>query len=81
MEKPKTSLRLPMIKLPSGEPINVGRMIRSSAGIVLALSLIFKKIVPHDAIELVIWIGFCLILVDATLFRDAVRAWKGHKKE
>ena len=82
MEKEiKTSLRLPMIKMPGGEPINIGRMIRSGAGIVLAFTLIFKVIVPHDTIELVVWIGFCLILIDATLFRDAVRAWKGSKKE
>jgi len=81
MEKTKTSLRLPLIKLPGGEPINIGRMVRSGAGILLALSLITKKIVPHDTIELAIWIGFCLILIDATLFRDAVRAWKGSKKE
>jgi len=81
MEKTKTSLRLPLIKLPGGEPINIGRMIRSGAGIVLAFALIFKRIVPADSIQLAVWIGFCLILIDATLFRDAVRAWKGSKKE
>ena len=77
----KTSLHLPLIKLPSGEPINPGRIIRSTAGIVLAFALITKKIVPADAFQLAIWIGFCLILIDATLFRDAVKAWRGVKKE
>ncbi len=76
----KTFLHVPAIKLPSGEPINFGRLIRSGAGILLALALITKKIVPADAIQLAIWIGFCLILIDATLFRDAVRAWKGSKR-
>ena len=77
----KTSLHLPIIKLPSGEPVNFGRVIRSFAGIALAFALITRKIIPADTFQLAIWIGFCLILIDTTLFRDAVKAWKSSNSE
>ena len=78
-----TRYGIPCIKLPGGQHIQLGRVIRFVAGIAIVLGLLAGWIEAHDKVELGIWVGLSLILIDPTLFTTAVtaaiEAWKGKK--
>ncbi|KKN37998.1 hypothetical protein LCGC14_0757630 [marine sediment metagenome] len=78
-----TKYGIPCIKLPGGQRIQLGRAIRFVAGIAIILALLAGWIEAHDKVELGIWVGLSLILIDPTLFTTAmtaaIEAWKGKK--
>ena len=75
-----TKYGIPCIKLPSGEHIQIGRIVRFLAGIAVIVALLAGWIEAHDKIELGMWIGLALLLIDPTLFATAMRAYKNGKK-
>ena len=78
-----TSMGLPPIKLPGGERIKPLRVIRFLAGIAVIVALLAGWIEAHDKIELGMWIGLALLLIDPALITtavSAVRAVKNGKK-
>ena len=79
----RTSTGLPSIKLPGGAEIKPFRVIRFLAGIALVVGLLAGWIEAHDKIELGMWIGLALLLIDPALITtavSAVRAVKNGKK-
>ncbi len=76
-----TKYGIPCIKLPGGQTIQLGRALRFVAGIAVILALLAGWIEAHDKVELGMWIGLALLLIDPGLFGTAVTAakslWKG----
>lgn len=71
-----TKYGIPCIKLPSGEHIQLGRIVRFLAGIAVIVGLLAGWIEAHDKIELGMWIGLGLLLIDPGLITTAVNAVK-----
>ena len=71
-----TKYGIPCIKLPGGQHIQIGRAIRFVAGIAIVLGLLAGWIEAHDKIELGMWIGLALLLIDPALITTAVSAVK-----
>ena len=71
-----TKYGIPCIKLPGGEHIQIGRVIRFLAGIAVIVGLLAGWIEAHDKIELGMWIGLVLLLIDPGLITTAVSAIK-----
>ena len=78
--KPESKTGLPTIKLPGGETLQLGRVIRFLAGVAVIVGLLAGWIEAHGTVELGMWIGLGLLLIDPTLFATAVRAYKNGKK-
>ncbi len=76
----QTNMGLPSIKLPGGEKLRPGRVIRFLAGMGVIVGLLAGWIVAHGTVELGMWIGLALLLIDPTLFATALRAYKNGKK-
>lgn len=80
-----TKYGIPCIKLPSGEHIQLGRVVRFLAGIAVIVGLLAGWIEAHDKIELGMWIGLALLLIDPALITTAVSAvkavWNGKNGE
>ena len=74
-----TRYGIPCIKLPGGQHIQLGRLIRFAAGVAVIAGLLFRWIEAHGTVELGMWIGLALLLIDPTLFAAAVRAYKNGK--
>ena len=74
-----TKYGIPCIKLPGGEHIQIGRIVRFLAGIAVILALITGWLEWHDKIELGMWIGLALLLIDPTLFSAALKAYRNGK--
>ena len=71
-----TKYGIPCIKLPGGEHIQIGRIVRFLAGIAVIVGLLAGWIEAHDKIELAMWIGLGLLLIDPGLITTAVGAIK-----
>ena len=71
-----TKYGIPCIKLPGGEHIQPGRIVRFLAGIAVIVGLLAGWIEAHDKIELCMWIGLGLLLIDPGLIATAVSAVK-----
>ena len=71
-----TRYGIPCIKLPNGEHIQPGRIVRFLAGIAVIVALMAGWIEAHDKIELGMWIGLSLLLIDPALITTAVNAVK-----
>ncbi len=71
-----TKYGIPCIKLPGGQHIQIGRAVRFVAGIAVILALMAGWIEAHDKIELGMWIGLSLLLIDPALITTAVNAVK-----
>ncbi len=71
-----TRYGIPCIKLPGRQHIQLGRAIRFVAGIAIILGLLAGWIEAHDKIELGMWIGLALLLIDPSLITTAVTALK-----
>ena len=79
----QTNMGLPSIKLPGGEKLQLGRVVRFVAGIAIVVGMLAGWIEAHDKIELGMWIGLALLLIDPALITtavSAVRAVKNGKK-
>ena len=71
-----TKYGIPCIKLPDGQYIQLGRVVRFLAGIAVIVALMVGWIEAHDKIELGMWIGLALLLIDPALITTAVSAVK-----
>ena len=74
-----TKYGLPIIKLPGGEQIQPGRVVRFRAGVAGIVGLLAGWIEAHGTVELGMWIGLALLLIDPTLFATAMRAYRNGK--
>ena len=75
----QTNMGLPSIKLPGGIEIKPMRVVRGLAGIAVIAALVLGRIEAHDKIELGMWIGLALLLIDPALITTAVNAVKAVK--
>ena len=75
----RTSTGLPSIKLPGGGEIKPLRVIRFLAGIAIVIGMLAGWITPHDKIELGMYIGLALLLIDPGLITTAVSALRAVK--
>ena len=64
----------PPIKLPGGGHIYVGRILRTLLGTAIIIALIFGWAEAHDKIELGIWLGLAVVLIDPALVPVAIGA-------
>ena len=74
-----TNMGLPTIKLPGGEKLQVGRVIRFLAGVGVIIGLLARWIEAHGTVELGMWIGLALLLIDPALITTAVSALRAVK--
>ena len=74
-----TRYGIPCIKLPNGEHVQPGRVVRFLAGIAVIVALMAGWIEAHDKIELGMWIGLALLLIDPALITTAVSAVRAVK--
>ena len=71
-----TKYGVPCIKLPGGQYIQPGRVLRFLVGIAVIVALLAGWIDAHDKIELGMWIVLALLLIDPALITTAVTAIK-----
>ncbi len=79
----QTTMGIPPVKLPGGQQINVARILRTLLGAGIVVSLLAGWVEPDDKIELGIWLGLAILLIDAGLLTvavDAVRALRNGGK-
>ncbi len=74
-----TRYGIPCIKLPNGEHIQPGRVVRFLAGVAVIAALLAGWIEWHDKIELGMWIVLALLLIDPALVTTAVSTIKAVK--
>lgn len=74
-----TRYGIPCIKLPNGEHIQLGRLVRFLAGILVIVGLLAGWIDASDKIELGMWIVLALLLIDPGLITTAVNAYRTMK--
>lgn len=74
-----TRYGIPCIKLPHGGYIQPGRILRFLVGIGVIVALLAGWIEAHDKIELGMWIGLALLLIDPRLVTTAVTAFRTAK--
>ncbi len=72
----QTMMGIPPVKLPGGQKINVGRIIRTLLGAAIIISLIAGWVETHDKLELGIWLGLAVLLIDPALLTVAVGAFR-----
>ena len=75
-----TKYGMPIVKLPGGEHIQIGRLIRFLAGVAVIVGLLAGWIEAHGTVELGMWIGLALLLIDPTLFATTVKAYRNGRK-
>ena len=74
---------IPPVKLPGGDELHVGRILRTLLGAAIIVGLIAGWIEAHDKIELGIWLGLAVLLIDpglVTVAVSALRAVRNGKK-
>ncbi len=72
----QTMMGIPPVKLPGGQQINVGRILRTLLGAGIIISLLAGWVVAHDGVELAIWVGLAIALIDPGLVPVAIGAWR-----
>ena len=76
----QTMMGIPPVKLPGGNEINVGRIIRTLLGAAIIISLFAGWVETHDKLELGIWLGLAVLLIDPALLTVAVSAFRAARK-
>ncbi len=69
-----TAMGIPPVKLPGGGHINVGRILRTLLGAAIIIALIVGWVDADDKIELGIWLGLAVLLIDPALVTVAIGA-------